>query len=125
MSRYYMIKHRTTHTDQPKNYCYKGVEVLCSKDEFINWYMPQDFSGASVDRISDTGHYELSNMQVISIRQNVIKSLRTVFTDTSGKCCRCKELKSLKDFAKDKRRDNGRSSMCYKCDYTRKLSTGV
>lgn len=67
LSRYHMIVHRVENAHLPRNSGYKGILVLVSKDEFIEWFMPRDFPGCSVDRIDNKGHYQLSNMQVIPL----------------------------------------------------------
>lgn len=52
------------------------------KEEFIQWAMPlvEEFEirypseVASVDRIDPDGHYEFSNMRIISMRENSLRS---------------------------------------------------
>jgi hypothetical protein len=58
---------------------YAHVQLLISKEQFMNWYVPSvkqfilRFPGVrwSVDRINPDGHYELSNMRIIDLAQNV------------------------------------------------------
>lgn len=33
-----------------------------------------------------------------------------------GRCCRCKEIKPVADFARDASKSNGRKSLCKSCD---------
>lgn len=51
------------HEDRPK---YKTVTNLLDKNEFIDWYVENYFDGCQVDRINDSGHYEMSNVQLLS-----------------------------------------------------------
>lgn len=61
---------------------YKGISIKCSRDEFINWAIPEiayfmqnnHDETPSVDRIDSHGHYEFGNMRIISLRENVIRS---------------------------------------------------
>jgi len=122
LSRWYMIKHRIAHSDQVKNQCYKDIEIKCTKEEFVSWFQARDFKGASVDRINSNGHYELDNMQVISLAENIRKD-KTIFNNNIGYCPICHQEKHLDDFVKDKRRMNGHGSICKQCDALR--STGV
>lgn len=72
--RYGLIRKRLRTSDQKRNRCYAGVQLLVDQKSFVEWFMARDFLGASVDRIDPTGHYELSNMQVIPTLQNMAKS---------------------------------------------------
>ena len=56
-SRYYMILSRLKNTDTKKNSCYKNIKMLISKEDFMKWFMENDFEGASVDRIDKTKDY--------------------------------------------------------------------
>ena len=119
MSRYYMIKYRLKNTHLPKNKNYIGIELKVSKEDFINWFTKLDFKGCSVDRIKSTGHYELSNMCVIklvdNIRKDKLKSINGLCV-----CYRCNSNKPLTEFSKDKRRINGYSTCCKECDNKRR-----
>ena len=117
-SRYHMIVHRVENAHLPRNSGYKGILVLVSKDEFIEWFMPRDFPGCSVDRIDNKGHYQLSNMQVIPLTQNIAKD-RVIARDGVCRCYSCGNTKPINSFAVDKRRQNGRSTICKACDATR------
>lgn len=121
LSRYHMIVNRVSNTHIPRNSGYKGILVLVSKDEFIEWFMSRDFPGCSVDRIDNDGHYQLSNMQVIPLIQNMTKD-RVVARDGVCRCYSCGNKKPLDSFALDKRRQNGRSTICKACDATRPKS---
>lgn len=118
LSRWYMLLHRTNNSHLPRNRKYADVKVLVTKEEFIEWFMPRDFKGASVDRVDNSGHYELSNMAVIPIGTNIRKD-RTKAVDGLCECYSCKETKPLEEMTKDSRRKTGRSTLCKKCDNKR------
>lgn len=118
--RYTMIAYRVTRTDLPKNAGYKGIELRIGKAEFIDWFMPKDFKGCSVDRIESSGHYELSNMQVIEGWRNIAKDKVKL---EGGKlwCYRCKTHKELTQMAKSSRRMLlGVTTICKECDNKRR-----
>lgn len=119
LSRYYMILNRINHTDTDKNRCYENVKMLISKDDFVKWFMENDFEGASVDRIDHTKDYSLDNIQLIPIDENIRKD-KVKAKNGQCECYKCKRIKSLDDFAKDSRRKNGHSTMCKECDSKRK-----
>jgi hypothetical protein len=94
---------------------YKGVELRIAREDFVQWFMPKDFDNASVDRINPKGHYEFSNMQVISWSENCSKDKLT-FTATHGTCRKCKQQKTLVEFVKMKNVKNGRGTICSLCN---------
>ena len=125
LSRYYMILHRINHTDTKKNKHYAGVKMLIDRDTFVDWFMTNDFEGASVDRIDNTKDYSLDNIQLIPISENIAKD-RVKAKDGMCECYMCNENKPLEFFAVDKRRKTGRATICKSCDSKRKVvkSTG-
>lgn len=118
VARYAMIRHRITHTDTSRNKNYAGVKLLVNRDDFIQWFMGRDFKGCSVDRIDSSGHYELSNMQVIPLATNIRKD-KAIACDGKCRCYACKEIKNESEFATDKRRANGFATICKSCDGVR------
>lgn len=100
-----------------KEKVYRGIKVLVSKEDFIRWYMPRDFVGASVDRIDSKGHYSLDNMQVISMHDNIVKAKKGCAKAHDGVCvcCACGEEKPLDLFGKSKRRPYGHTTLCLEC----------
>lgn len=119
LSRYYMILHRINHTEEKKNTYYKGVKMLIDKDEFVKWFMDNDFEGASVDRIDKNKDYSMDNIQLIPLEENIRKD-KIKAKDGLCECYSCGQIKPLEDFAKDKRRKNGHSTLCKVCDVKRK-----
>lgn len=111
-----------------KNRCYKGVEVRISREDFIRWFMANDFEGCSVDRIKSTEHYELGNIQMLTLAENIAKD-KVKMKDGKCECYTCKELKPMCEFSKDSRRQNGYSTLCKTCDsdryYARKSKSVV
>ena len=119
LSRWYMIRYRTTHTDQPKNRRYEGVVFNLDKEQFIKWFQRNDFENASVDRIDKNKGYTMDNIQLIPLLDNIRKD-KTKASDGYCVCFRCKQKKPIEDFAKDSRRLNGHSTLCKVCDVERK-----
>lgn len=117
-NKYNAILTRLTTTDRKKNKSYNGVELRVSRKDFIEWYMPLDFEGASVDRIDKNGHYELSNMQVILLDENIRKD-KIKAKDNYCECYICKQMKPIEAFCIDKRRKNGHSTICKECERIR------
>lgn len=119
LSRYYMLLNRVQALTK-KNCRYEGVEVRVSKEDFVAWFMPRDFKGCSVDRKEKTGHYELSNMQVIPLSVNIAKD-KVLARDGQTRCYACRATKPLEDFVRDNRRlTTGRSTICKPCEAVRK-----
>lgn len=118
-NKYNAILSRVRGYGNEKNKCYKNVDVKISREEFIKWYMPLDFEGASVDRIDRKGDYEISNMQVISLTDNIRKD-KVKEHDGVCECYRYHKIKPINEFVKDKRRINGHSTICIECDRERK-----
>jgi len=120
-SRYAMILYRVTNTQTAKNKNYQNVKVLISKEDFVEWFMKNDFEGCSVDRIDRKGHYEISNMQLIPRWLNTAKD-KIKHTNGLCVCFRCKKEKPSVEFVKESRRKfNGLSTVCKKCEATRGL----
>ena len=118
-SRYYMIANRIKNSHLRKNKNYHGVNLLVSKDDFIEWFCVRDFYRSSVDRIDKNGHYELSNMQVIPLHQNIAKDK---LKHKNGFCvCRvCKINKPTIDFVKSSRLITvGYETICKNCESKR------
>ena len=117
-ARYYMILHRLSHTDEPKNSCYAGIKMMISKEDFIKWFMEHDFEGASVDRIDSTKDYSLDNIQMISLADNIRKD-KLKLKDGVCECCKCKKAKPLEEFVKRKRSPYGYTTICLECERIR------
>lgn len=117
-NKYNAILSRLNSTNRKRNIRYSGVKLKVSRGEFISWYMPKDFEGASVDRINKDGHYELANMQVILLAENIRKDKQKVINGEC-ECFVCHKVKPLAEFAKDRRRHSGHSTICQDCDRQR------
>ncbi len=123
VSRYYMLRHRVNNSHVLRNKCYRDVLLLISKEEFVEWFMPKDFKGCSVDRIDPSGDYVLDNMQVIPLEENIAKD-RLLFKDGLRRCYRCHKWKDLCLFVVERRRKFlPYSTTCKECEKQRK-STG-
>lgn len=117
-NKYNGILSRLRNTDRKRNINYNGVELKVSRNDFIKWYMPLDFEGASVDRIDKNGDYVLSNMQVIPLKENIIKD-KVKSKNGMCECYVCHMIKPLSMFSKDNRRTNRHSTICIDCERAR------
>ena len=118
LSRWYMIRYRTTHTETSKNTAYKGVEFNLDKETFIKWFRERDFEHASVDRIDKNKGYTMDNIQLIPLAENIRKD-KMKAKNGYCVCFRCKQIKPLQDFVKESRRINGYSTICKICERKR------
>lgn len=117
-SRYSMIRYRLAHPEERKNRAYKGVKLLIDKKTFVEWFMANDFEGASVDRIDKNKDYSMDNIQLIPLDENIRKD-KVKAKDGMCECFMCKQTKPLELFVKDHRRKNGYSTLCKACDAVR------
>jgi hypothetical protein len=104
----------------------KGIKVLISKDDFISWFMANDFEGCSVDRIDGDGHYEAGNIQLIPMAENNGKDRVKPVISGRKECSRCFVWWPLDSFYKTNQVKSGRQSCCIECEKKRKSnrSTG-
>lgn len=120
VNHYNLIKTRlkTSHIVD-KNKTYKSIQLKVSKNDFVEWFMKRDFVGCSVDRIDSKGDYSLDNMQVISLADNIRKEK---IKEHNGlcECYRCHKIKPIEEFAVNKKRLNGHTTICKICDSKRK-----
>lgn len=117
-SRYYMILNRLKNTHLPKNKGYKGVSIDIEKEDFVEWFMANDFEGCSVDRIDVSKGYNIENMQLIDMSENISKD-KTKMREGKIKCYSCGTIKDKTDFVKESRRKNGYSTLCKSCERVR------
>lgn len=118
LQRWFMILHRLK-ASTPKNKHYANRSLGMSKEEFVKWFMLNDFKGCSVDRIDNSKGYSLCNLQMIPLSVNVAKD-KTAFNGVTHRCSICKDTKPMENFAKDLRRASKISSICKPCDNRRK-----
>ena len=119
LSRYYMILNRLKNTNRAKNKNYEGISMDISKEEFVKWFMENDFPGCSVDRIDKNKNYSLDNIQMISLDENIRKD-KVKAKDGYCECYSCHLTKPLDEFVVDRRRANGHGTCCKDCDRKRK-----
>jgi formylmethanofuran dehydrogenase subunit E len=97
---------------QTKEKCknYINISITFSREEFKNWcYKTKD--------------YTLDNIQVIELADNIRKD-KIKASNGYCRCYRCGETKPLEIFAKDKRRVNGKATVCRPCDNRRRNLNG-
>lgn len=110
-----------------QRYIKKGVAVKIDLEPFVKWYQEHYFKGCHVDRKNNLGHYELSNIQLISQREHNFK-LRNDRLDKVGikeskgmrYCFACESMKPESEFYKKKRKisegnPNGLDEECKEC----------
>ena len=104
---------------------YKLIDNNLDKDEFIEWYCKNYFKGCEVDRIDNDGHYEMSNIQLLSkIEHNKKAVSKRIFLESdTAKCTLCKkEFKYSLDYfyteekLVSKYNPLGIRSRCKKCE---------
>lgn len=117
-NKYNGIISRLNRIDRSKNKHYKGIRFKTSREDFIKWFMPLDFEGSSIDRINKDKDYEIGNIQVISISDNIRKD-KVKSKNGMCVCYICNKRKPLSAFCKDKRRINGHSTICIECERQR------
>jgi hypothetical protein len=102
-----------------KDSAYQHVKILITREEFIAWFRANDWDGCTVDRIDPKGHYEFSNMRLISLSENSRRAVLT-FTDTHGTCNKCRVTMPIELFRRHCGNINGRANTCAEC--TRRLT---
>lgn len=98
---------------------YAHVEIRITREEFIAWAVPLlkawdwRLGSPSVDRIDPKGHYELSNMQIISRNENSSKDKKSRTAPAGTKWCPdCNEYRTFSEFYKDRSSAFGLESHC-------------
>jgi len=108
---------------------YAAVELRMSLEEWLAWAVPryEEFERANpgvmpnVSRYGDLGHYEISNLRILTAGQNreemtahcgVLLFLRS---DGTKMCGMCRKIKSASEFHKNSRRRDGLHAECKSC----------
>lgn len=119
LSRYYMILNRLKNTNKAKNKNYEGISMDISKEEFVKWFMRNDYERCSVDRIDKNKNYTMDNIQMVPLAENIRKD-KVKAKDGYCECYSCHLTKPLDEFVVDRRRANGHGTCCKDCDRKRK-----
>ena len=106
LNRYCMIRNRMKNTERSRNRTYKNKEFALDKEEFVKWFMENDFKGASVDRIDNTKGYTMDNLQLLPIKDNISKDHRKA-VNGSCECYVCHEVKPLEEIVDAITRNTG------------------
>jgi hypothetical protein len=104
---------------------YTSVELRMSQREWLAWAIPRyecflvehpDTSPCAARR-RDTGHYEIGNIEIISIEENrEQQSAPCRLRDDGTKLCgRCRVVKTAESFNKNRRRGDGLNHWCRDC----------
>lgn len=80
--------------------------------------MKNDFEGCTVDRDDNKGHYEEGNLKLIPGPLNNRKD-RYIGVAGFNRCYAYRKVKPMEEFVNDKRRHNGKSTICILCERAR------
>lgn len=116
ISRYAMIKNRCT-KPVGRSSSYSGIPFDIDKEEFVSWFMKNDFVGSSVDRIIPSLGYVKGNIRLVPMTVNL--NLTTKVVEGELVCFRCGVSTKLELCVKDKRRSCGHTNVCLKCEKSR------
>ena len=107
------------------NPTYQHIKLLMTRDEFISWVIPQleqwkhplvgTKNSPSIDRINTTGHYELSNLQLLTKSEHCKKKTRIESPTGTSWCIGCKQHIPIEHFARDNKRVSGVKPRCKFC----------
>lgn len=111
---------------QTKSKClsYADISIEFTRDEFKTWCLVQEqfifsLKRPSIDRIDKSKNYSLSNIQIIELTANIAKDKLKV-RNSVCECFKCKLIKPIVEFAKDKRRQTtGKTTICIECERIR------
>jgi hypothetical protein len=115
-----------------KNPTYANVELRMTMEEWLAWSVPQyecflkkhPNESPSVSRFGDKGHYEISNLEIITLlanRQRMAAPYQ-LKPDGTKKCGRCEQTKVASDFYRATRESDGLQRWCTSC--RKKHNTG-
>ena len=110
-----------------KSKTYADVSIFITRDEFKKWVLENQqqieaieaMARPSIDRKDKNRDYTLDNIQAMELGDNVRKD-KVKSSDWFCRCSRCGETKAEHFFARDKRRQNGHSTLCRECDNARR-----
>lgn len=105
---------------------YKNVLLRMSRLEFYSWVLPElekwilvnSITDVSIDRIDNNGHYEISNLQLLSKSDNARKQAKNknLYAPLNqGWCGKCKTYLDFTKFHKDRTTTNGVKRICKNC----------
>ena len=105
---------------------YSRVEVRLTFEEWLNWAFPKYLAWAhdhpniipSVDRINPDGHYEISNIRIISLKENQGRARRSQNNQApKGQhwCSGCQGYLAIDMFWKNPTLRSGRATYCKGC----------
>lgn len=109
-----------------KQPAYRGIEVRIEKEvflewaerEFAEWERKHPDERPSVDREDPDGHYEIDNIRVISLVENIRRKRDNHNVHApEGKawCARCLEYKDRDQFSVCRRNSHGLQNHCKPC----------
>lgn len=106
-----------------KNPAYADVELRMTRDEWVAWAVPEyeKFLAAHPDespaaaRRGDRGHYEIGNIEIVTVSVNAKSRDSGVFDEDLKKCPGCLAWKPLSHYSKHRSKPGGVQSRCRAC----------
>ena len=114
-------------------YIRKKIQIRILKDEFVDWYIKNWFPRCRIDRINNEGHYELSNIQLLTQEEHNIKArqdrlafLGVIEPEGHRYCYTCHTVKANSEFYQKKRQKSKGNSLglderCKVCDRRKRM----
>ena len=124
------LRNRASNKDG-KNPTYANIELRMTRQEFVSWVIPEleswcqtlPIQEVSLDRISNDGHYEIGNLQLLTKSDNSRKTRKNknvVAPVGQAWCSMCKKYLTVDNFYKDRRTMNGLRHICKPHTYRKK-----
>lgn len=106
-----------------KQPAYQNVKLLMTREEFYAWVIPElekwiltkSIESASIDRVDNDGHYEISNLQLLTRLENRLKQKRNKNLSAPegyAWCSHCKEYLITDKFTKGRNKITGLQNIC-------------
>lgn len=121
---------RRSHNNDGMHPTYRDVDIRMTKEEFLlwavpalrEWYAHSPQSTPTLDRIDSSGHYEISNLRLLTAKENTHYrgSNKNVYAPKGMAWCSvCKTYLPKINFYSDSRKMNGLQTRCKNCHYTK------
>lgn len=114
---------------------YAGVKLKMTLEEWMAWAVPRytAFSEAnpgvspSVSRPGDVGHYEIGNIEIVSVAENraLQRMVGQLRPDGTKRCSSCKEIQSSSEFSNNRGTKDRLAHSCKTCARVRYLNRPV
>jgi len=108
-----------------KNPAYVDVELRMTMEAWLEWSLPHyekfiaENPGVSpsVSRNGDVGHYEIGNLEIVSLQENRRRQKTKLLVRPNGTklCCTCRVVQPKENFCKNRTRADGLNHECRSC----------